>query len=464
MHYTHKLKTQNSLTHNSPTYLFPLMKILFLIPAFVAFTLFQTCQPKAKIPEQVPQSFAQESFVQRGDKAGKGMACCNEQESYEPDSAYLGPQFFPAKFVRINFHFMYDGKGENNVPKEIARKKAIDVVKDANHKFRDNCSMNLPLGNNTAEFPVQIQYEITPQSDVPGDDGIYFHDDEELYYYVKRGKNENRPNRAVIEKYGIGLDSILNIFIMPHHPDSVKSKYYKSDVTGIALRNAIKMSGWHANAKTKSWELSKNFNHEVGHILSLRHSWTRNDGCDDTPPHPNCWWYTKNGSHCDSLVSNNVMDYNAGKCAVTPCQIARMHRVLSVEGRLQRNFLKPLHCEFEGWRSMIITDSVHWAGARDVRGNITIAEGGTLMMSCRVSMPPTSTITVMPGAKLILNNNRLHNACGKEWNGIKVYRKGKKKGMVLMNGEPVFENTLSFDLEPVRLPATTPAKKFPGGI
>jgi len=72
----------------------------------------------------------------------------------------------------------------------------------------------------------------------------------------------------------------------------IKSKHYKADVTGIALRSsgAVKIAGWHANAETPYWELSKNLNHELGHILGLSHSWTRNDGCDDTPPHPMSDW------------------------------------------------------------------------------------------------------------------------------------------------------------------------------
>lgn len=423
--------------------------LIFILPLIV---LFQTCSQKNQVPENVPQEYSElgkaaiASAAKVNPNAGKGEPCCNDQASYIPDSAYLGHKFFPAKHVRVNVHYMYNGEGKNNVDKLLARQKVIHVIRDANNKLIDNCSMNLPLGNATEEFPTQIQMVLTGQPNVEGDDGIYFHDDEELYFYVKRGKNENRPSRKVIEKYGIGLDTILNIFIMPHHPDSVKSKDYRSDVTGIALRNAIKVAGWHANPTTKNCELSKNLNHELGHILNLHHTWSLNDGCDDTPKHPNCWWYTKNGSVCDSLVSNNLMDTNAGKCAITPCQIGRMHRSLSLESKKQRKFLKPLHCDFDAWRSMTILDSVHWAGARDVRGNITIADGAVLMMSCRVSMPATSTITVLPGGKLILNNNRLHNACNKKWGGIKVYKKNRISGEVIINGDPLFEDVGEIDL------------------
>jgi len=382
-------------------------------------------------------------------QAGKGEACCHENESYQPDPDNL--DYFGTRHIRVNFHFMYDGNGKNNVPKEIAVKRATQILNSANHKFRDNCKMSLPQNNTTPDLPIQIQLVLTPKAGDPDDTGIYFHDDEDMYYFVKRGKNENRGRQDVIKKYGVQLDTVMNIFIMPHHPDSVKSKYYKADVTGIAMRSlgAIKIAGWHINPNAASSEIAKNLNHEVGHMLGLNHSWTRNDGCDDTPPHPNCWHYTKNGSVCDSLISNNLMDYNAGKCALTPCQIGKMHLRLSTEGRKVRNYLEPRFCKFDGRNSVIITDSLHWAGAKDMRGDVTIANGGVLKVSCRVSMPELGQITVMPGGKLILNNNKFHNACGYEWKGIKVYKQKKKMGEVILNGDPIFENTADFDLEPI---------------
>ena len=381
----------------------------------------------------------------------KGESCCRENVSYQPDPENL--DYFGTRHIRVNVHFMYDSNGKNNVPKEIAVKRAQQILRSANHKFRDNCRMSLPQNNTTPRLPIQIQLALTPRPGVPDDIGIYFHDDDDMYYYVKRGKNENRGRQDVIKKYGVQLDTVMNIFIMPHHPDSVKSKKYKADITGLAMRSlgAIKIAGWHINPNAASSEVAKNLNHEVGHMLGLNHSWTRSDGCDDTPPHPNCWHYTKNGSVCDSLISNNLMDYNAGKCALTPCQIGKMHMNLSTEGRKVRNYLEPRFCSFDARNSVIITDSLHWAGAKDMRGDVTIADGGILKISCRVSMPELGQITVMPGAKLILNNNKIHNACGYEWKGIKVYKQKKKTGEVVINGEPIFENTPQINLEAVTL-------------
>lgn len=430
------------------------MKIIFISLVFALFALTPTCQRESgqRIDStvSVPQEYNIVTPIPMKDVLRDTEFCCNDKSSYIPDPDNL--DYFGTRVIRVNFHFMYNGEGKNNVPKEIAEKRAKAVLAGANAKMRDNCRMKLPQGNNTPDLPIQLKMVLTPKPNVPGDTGVYFHDDEELYYFVKRGKNENRSRREVIKKYGVQLDTVLNIFIMPHHPDSVKSKQYKADVTGIALRStgAIKIAGWHINPDAHSYELAKIYNHEVGHILGLNHAWTRSDGCDDTPQHPNCWHFTKNGSVCDSLISNNVMDYNSGMCAWTPCQLGKMHYNLSTEGRKVRNYLEPNFCKFDGRNNAFVSDSLHWKGAKDMRGNVTIGDGGVLTASCRVSMPESGKIIVLPGGTLILNGNRIHNACGYEWGGIKVYKNGNKVGKVILNGEPVFENTGEINFEAVR--------------
>ncbi|MCS6928630.1 MAG: M43 family zinc metalloprotease [Saprospiraceae bacterium] len=101
-------------------------------------------------------------------------------------------------------------------------------------------------------------------------------------------------------------------------------------------------------------------NHEIGHTLSLRHTWNEDDGCLDTPlgnlydeykngvctlnQRANCWGYdpsiptcpgSNKGKPCDEWykISNNMMDYNQyAPHAVTECQIARMNADLTNAG------------------------------------------------------------------------------------------------------------------------------------
>ena len=330
----------------------------------------------------------------------------------------------------------------------FSEREGVKYVKEllniSNQKLGDNKKMNLPEGNNTPVLPTRYRYRLAPQPNDKNDDGIYFHYDDEYYYYVKFGKNRNLASRKVIDKYGIQLDTVLNIFIQPHHPDSVASPTYKkrANTSGIALRNGVKITGvWESDAKT--WDVARTLNHEIGHLLSLGHTWGYMDGCDDTPNHPNC--YGRTGvAPCDGVISNNMMDYNHSNSALSPCQIGKVHRFLEDDKKRQRAWLQERWCVLNKEKSITIRDTVHWKGSKDLEGHLTIEENGILQISCRVSMPKKGKITVRPGGKLILDNAKLHNDCGDEWQGILIQENGRKKGEVLIIDAPMILNAKNF--------------------
>lgn len=108
------------------------------------------------------------------------------------------------------------------------------------------------------------------------------------------------------------------------------------------------ISNWHHNRQTSGNNYYPHtlIFHEIGHNVSLQHTWNENDGCDDTPQHPThpgfqCWSINNpNDSRCDEIteVSNNVMDYNSVQRALTQCQIQRVHNFLiSNPSRLQQS-------------------------------------------------------------------------------------------------------------------------------
>jgi hypothetical protein len=182
-------------------------------------------------------------------------------------------------------------------------------------------------------------------------------------------------------------------------------------------------------------------NHEIGHALGLSHTWGGNDGCDDTPKHDNCWYYTDTPP-CDSLVSNNLMDYNAWQAAITPCQIGRvMRNVANLSSRV-RKFVRPDWCNYDASKTITIHDSIHWKAPKDLSGDIVIADGGILQLSCRVSLPQGARVVVSPNGRLILNDCHIHNACGGLWEGIEIQQKGKVHGIVEVVGNPRIENVV----------------------
>ncbi len=363
---------------------------------------------------------------------------CRTPTAYIPDTLHL--EHFPMRYIRLNIHFVNASDSSKNYVGEEAIAFAYNLVHNANTDLQQNAKMNLPIGNQTPVLPINFQYVITPKENDPTDKGVYFHFDDELCYYVHKGTNRNHYNREIINKYGVQVGSVINVFIMPHHPDSVASPTYISSGVGVALGTNIKMAGIYEDGKP-FWYYRQILNHEVGHVFGLHHSWAGNDGCEDTPHHPNCWNYTEDAP-CNTLVSNNVMDYNAWQLAWTPCQIGRVHEAMSELNARQRQLLVPTWCDLDESKTLVIRDSIHWQGAKDVTTNIVVASGGILRLSCRLALPKGASITVEPGGKLILNEAHLHNDCGETWQGIVLQTKGKIKGEVQWIGNVKMENAV----------------------
>lgn len=407
------------------------MKLIFFIGNIILLTT--ACAPRLHTERYLlPPANAQ----QPGQRAPARPAAdpCANWEGCLPDPEH--PERMPMRYLRINFHVMDKTDSTAHRPADSVRVFLRELVERSNEDLAIN-ERNWRSPEGTRVLPKNYRYALTPQP-LPGDEGIYFHYDDDLYYFVSMGKYQNNYDRKVIQQYGIGTDSILNIFLQVHPRDSFGSKTYRPNGQGIALGTSLKMAG-----VLESSEGPESFdgllNHEVGHILGIGHAWVE-DGCPDTENHPNKCWTGSKDPPCRDLATNNMMDYNAYQLALTPCQIGRAQATLANEKSAIRRCLVPTWCTQRDDGAVVIADSVAWTGAHDLEGHLTVAPGGILKLSCRVSLPPGGRITVQPGGRLWLDGCRLHNACGKNWEGIFVQEQSGVRGEVRILRQPVLEN------------------------
>ncbi len=385
--------------------------------------------------------------VKTTDKKGVNHRICNTASNYIPDPENL--YHTPERVVKINFHFMCNSEGKGNFEEKEGIEYVKTVLYAANDNMLKNKQMLLPAGNSTATMPTRYKYVLTPDPDIPDDDGIYFHQDDDFYFILNKGKNRNNYDREIFDKYGIQKGEVLNVFVQDNHLDSLKSPTYKSNMNGIAFDTWVKCSMWYSNMQEvsmkngkpfypKKWLAHKQMNHEIGHVFGLRHTWAGNDGCDDTPNHPNCWDRTETPP-CNEF-SNNVMDYNPLRNAWTPCQIGRAHFYLTQKEN-KRNLLVRTWCTKRAGLMKIKKDT-EWNCCKDLEKDVVIESGATLTIRCRISLPKGAKIMVKPGAKLVLAGGRLHNDCGDKWQGIEIWKEGKSKGEVELFDEASIEDTV----------------------
>ena len=144
---------------------------------------------------------------------------CNDPLNYVPDSTY--ENYFERRVIRINFHFPDDQSRSNNFSDGKGNQYFRYLVENAVFRFDTPEKMHLPEGNHTPVFKAQLGYQITPSKGREADQGFYYEVDDTLSYFVNKGRGRNNYDTKIIKKYAIDDDTILNAFIMPHHPDSL---------------------------------------------------------------------------------------------------------------------------------------------------------------------------------------------------------------------------------------------------
>lgn len=170
--------------------------------------------------------------------------------------------------------------------------------------------------------------------------------------------------------------------------------------------------------------LGENLLGEIFHVLSLDHISPLQahkkhpdggDGCPDTP-----WQSDYNRLGCNFQK----------RCALTECQIGRMHHFFT---ELQPDFerfpdgkggfqMSPNPCApTEAPVTLPEGANLVWSSLRSLRSDLVVAPGATLRLQCRLRLPAGARITVKAGGTLIIDGARVYTDCGEApWAGFWV--------------------------------------------
>lgn len=181
------------------------------------------------------------------------------------------------------------------------------------------------------------------------------------------------------------------------------------DGTSAGLGKSIMGEIFHVLSVDHISPLQNHINHNngggVGHI----------DGCADTPA----------GS-----IYNQLDCHHQTRCALTECQIGRMHHFFEqLKPAIERfpdgegGFTStPDYCKVT-IPDIVIPNGANivWNGPRTLRTNVIVQDGASLTINCDVGVPTEAGFTVQRGGRLIIDGARIFNNCESEfWRGITV--------------------------------------------
>ena len=410
--------------------------------------------------------------------APQNTGICNNFLNYIPDEDHYSHTSI--KTIKLNFHYfltndpldprnLTESTGFNmNDTWNTGYQFAKDLVDKCNVFVNQNAPSLIPPGNGLPNHPIRIKFEIYKDPNDSNDRGVYFHrfsdwtNPNSDYWYMLPNPSFN-PNLPVSDSnvqyvhhnpiyikntYSVHKDEVIDIFFM----DNPKLNDLGGVATGYGMITKAAFSGsdlfegwnngiqWHDN-----W--AGTLIHEVGHILSLDHSYV-NDGCTDTYESlEKCYQWPGAGG---TLYDNNYMSYcPKPMSAFTPQQLGKIHYFLENKNPLYVcDFIK---CETDSLQDITIQSgqNIIWNSTKHLIGNLIIESNATLTIKCDVFLKALGYIKVKEKGHLIIDGGRVTSECdNKLWYGIFVLGNEATKqttieqGIIETKNDAVIENAI----------------------
>lgn len=243
---------------------------------------------------------------------------CDDWNIYSP----VDPNNTPIKYVRITFHIMQKTDSSGNFqysPEQLNYLQNI-LMGFLNSKFSNTTSMNLQTTSPYIQ-DTRIRFSLA---------NVYFWQSDYAWNYQQTEEfGSNLFTTYVTNQSQVAFkNNSVHIFICENNGG-------KGRASGIGDKSWITLSGIYASfLQNNTWSVANTLAHELGHSLGLFHTWDWIDECNDTPNNPNCWNVNEPNNGDCAIPSNNMMDYNACQCALTICQVNRMHYHLNGNGNV----------------------------------------------------------------------------------------------------------------------------------
>lgn len=203
------------------------------------------------------------------------------------------------------------------------------------------------------------------------------------------------------------------------------------------------------------WGFAKHLAHELGHNLDLGHTYDPGI-CDQTNPYylddvfgigagvicPHIGTWGCDAYAAGSNCTNNMMGGTPASRYLSPKQIYSTQLALSL-----KSIWRYVKCEDYGLLPPIeiATDQL-WDFEIRLYNPILVKRGATLTIACKLFMNMGHTITVEPGAKLIIDGGTITSSCDDFWQGIEVWGDASKpqtdanQGVVELKNGAIIEN------------------------